>query len=71
MEGANQTFCEDCLVPLSVKHVLTECPNFNEERNQHFNTNHANLSEMVCETGVEYGGRLYRYLETIDYLDKI
>lgn len=32
MEGAPAPYCEDCLVPLTVKHVLAECPTHNHVR---------------------------------------
>ncbi|XP_068224033.1 uncharacterized protein [Palaemon carinicauda] len=35
MSGEHQPFCEDCLVPLTVKHILTECPNYLTERIRH------------------------------------
>ena len=35
MCGEPQPFCEDCLVPLTIKHILTECPSLQEERNQY------------------------------------
>ena len=35
MSGESQPYCEDCLVPLTIKHALIECPSFQEERNQY------------------------------------
>ena len=29
-------YCEDCIVPLSVQHVLEECPSLEEERRRFF-----------------------------------
>ena len=34
MCNSYQPFCEDCLVPLTVKHLLTECPSLVEIRNK-------------------------------------
>ena len=34
MAGDPQTFCEDCLVPLTVRHLLVECPSHGELRDQ-------------------------------------
>lgn len=31
MEGGHLPYCEDCIVPLTVKHILIECPTFNNE----------------------------------------
>ena len=35
MSGDPQSYCEDCLVPLTVKHILTECPSLRDERSRH------------------------------------
>ena len=32
MEGLPLRYCEDCIVPLTVQHVLVECPTFTDER---------------------------------------
>ena len=34
MCGDPQTYCEDCLVPLTVKHLLVECPSLGDLRDQ-------------------------------------
>ena len=31
-----QPFCEDCLVPLTVKYFMIECPSLSDKRDQHF-----------------------------------
>ena len=33
MEGAPPPYCEDCIVPLTVHHVVAECPTYVEARN--------------------------------------
>ena len=32
MSADPQTFCMDCLVPLTVEHLLVECPSLRDER---------------------------------------
>ena len=32
MEQRPQPYCEDCLVPLSIKHVMIGCPSYKAER---------------------------------------
>lgn len=32
MEGRPRSFCDDCLVPLTIEHILVECPSYQEER---------------------------------------
>ena len=34
MERGPQPYCEDCLVPLTVRHLLVECPSYCDERAQ-------------------------------------
>ena len=34
MSGDPQIYCEDCLVPLTVRHLLVECPSLGELRDQ-------------------------------------
>jgi hypothetical protein len=36
MEQRPLPFCEDCLVPLTVKHALAECPSYGDERRRCF-----------------------------------
>ena len=36
MSGEHQPYCDDCLVPLTIKHLLIECPSHQELREQHF-----------------------------------
>ena len=35
MEGHPPPFCLDCLVPLTVKHVLAECPSYQQQRRRY------------------------------------
>ena len=34
MEKGPQPYCEDCLVPLTVRHLLVECPSCGDERSE-------------------------------------
>ena len=36
MENRQQPYCSDCIVPLTVKHVLAECPSHSDIREQMF-----------------------------------
>ena len=74
MEAKPPPFCDDCLVPLTVKHLLTECPSFVNERERSFNKYRDNngiylLSKILgpeCEVK-----SLFKFLKDIDILDKI
>ena len=32
MEGGFQPYCEDCLVPYTIKHIIAECPSQQDNR---------------------------------------
>ena len=32
MDRSNLSYCDDCLVPVPVKHIILECPNFQDQR---------------------------------------
>ena len=36
MEERHPPYCQDCLVPLTIKHILAECPSLQERRRRHF-----------------------------------
>ena len=36
MEQRPPPFCDDCIVPLTVRHILAECPTCNDMRRAHF-----------------------------------
>ena len=36
MTQSSPRFCDDCVVPLTVKHVLAECPSHAQERARNF-----------------------------------
>ena len=38
MENREQPYCEDCIVPLTVKHVVAECPSFSDIRRRIYPT---------------------------------
>ena len=36
MDRSNLSYCDDCLVPVTVMHIVLECPCFQEQRVEHF-----------------------------------
>ena len=63
MAGDQQPYCNDCLVPMSIKHILTECPSLGDLRDQFLKESRGEdgryilaktLGESVCpgHTGV-------------------
>ena len=74
MNGNPQPFCDDCLVPLTVKHLMVECPSFNDERKEYLincKTADGNYSiEKIL--GYHFNAdNLFRYIEKIGILKKI
>ena len=62
MEAANHRYCEDCLVPLTIEHLLIECPNYINERRTCFGKATLGLSEVFSRGAsgsmVPYAGML-------------
>ena len=71
MDRSNLSYCEDCLVPVTLKHIIFECPNFQEERIEHFGSNAIDMCDILCDGNVGYGGDLYKYLHSINFLSKV
>ena len=78
MEQAHPPYCDDCLIPLTVKHVMAECPSYNEHRRRLFprtvgmNADDA-LQEILSEKpNVEFHSReVIQYLAQCNLLDRI
>ena len=51
LDGDPAPFCDGCLVPLTVEHILTECPDYIVERRTHFGADgvneHVNLQRVL------------------------
>ncbi len=65
-------YCQNCLVPLSVRHLLVECPDYLEERHRFFGP-HPTLRTLLGEPS--HGSfnltRLLHYLAAINYLEDL
>ena len=71
MSGENQKYCMDCIVPLTVQHIIIECPSFDESRRRHLGRPQ-NLKEVLGDAGpVEAGGALYLFLWEIQLFNRI
>ena len=65
LTGENQPYCVDCVVPLTLRHIISECPNYHDDRNNHLH-NLNSLSAVLGEGGpVQLNGPLYKYLKEI------
>ena len=70
MEGSNRSYCDDCLVPLTIIHILSECPNFNQERIQVFGRRIPPVRDMLFKHS-RVNGDLHKYLNYINFFNKI
>ena len=70
MSGDNPPYCNDCIVPLTVRHLLVECPSYGDIRRDIFGNKTPSLKDILT-TYADYQGRLYNYLIQIDIINKI
>ena len=71
MEGGNPPFCEECVVPLTMKHILIECPSLEEHRDLFGFTGPPTLTTVFKPYNTDFNGPLYAYLRRIRILNKI
>ena len=74
MAGENQPFCEDCLVPLTVRHLLVECPSLRDLRRQLFTWARGRdgdfLISKILGEDIDYGN-LFCFIERANFLNEI
>ena len=73
MSRDNPPFCDDCLVQLTVRHIMVECPSFLDERKKYFShakeSDEYSLSKILgCVSNVN---NLFNFIKDIGILDKI
>ena len=78
MERGHLPYCEDRIVPLSVQHVLAECPSLEEERRRFFpNTLHLSVEERMSiilaepRSGTFDINKLILFLQSCNVIHKI
>ena len=71
MENGARPYCEDCIVPLTVKHFIAECPSHEDNRNQHYGRGQHTLTSMLDRQKIAYNGPLFKYLTDIQLIDKL
>ena len=47
LTGDEQPLCEECIVPLTVKHIITECPEYSNHKRQYFNEDTISLQTIL------------------------
>lgn len=70
MEKGPRPFCEDCIVPLSVKHLLSECPNFTQERRACFGIR-TSIKDILTGNNSNHLDKLHNYLISTNIFSKI
>ena len=73
MENDHQPYCEDCVVPLTVRHLLVECPSLGDEREQFLQYGKGNdgaflMSDILGRDGVFDCSGLFGFLISVDVL---
>jgi Holliday junction resolvase-like predicted endonuclease len=74
MESRHQTYCSGCLVPLTVHHILVECPEYSEERRMCFPVpGQLTISEVLAQpqNGVFNTNRLLQFLRNTNLMKEI
>ena len=69
-----QPYCNDCLVPLSVRHILIECPSLNDLRIRCFNDRDVRAASYSLEyiLGSNFSeNNLFKFLKEADILHMI
>ena len=61
-ENAGPPMCHECGSPLTIKHLLTECMNFNQDRVLCFNQTYTDLATILNRRDNTFGGPLYNYI---------
>ena len=68
-------FCEDCLVPLTVRHILVECPSLGELRAQHLSESRdrdgAYILAKILGADVNDKSGIFRFIAEADLLQHI
>ena len=49
MERRNQPYCDDYILPLSVKHIIAECPYYSDSRNRIFHNGHKQSDSTIMK----------------------
>ena len=76
MENDHQPYCEDCLVPLTVRHLLVECPSLGDEREQFLQYGKGGdgsflLANILGRDGIFNSSGLFGFLNSIDVLSEL
>ena len=73
MEKRPQPYCDDCLVPLTVRHLLVECPSYCDERQKFLGDCKDRDGSFSLSTilGFNFCKNIFEYLKTLKIFDEI
>ena len=74
LKGYSASHCQECIVPLTVRHLLSECPNFNNERRQIFSkTSGIGLLREILgdNSSVAFNGKTFTFLKRIGFYHRL
>ena len=72
MGGNFQPFCNDCLVPQTVRQLLVECPSLLEQRERHFNRDREGNFSLKLILGRDLNEEsLFNFIEETGYFNQI
>lgn len=71
MERSPPPLCEDCIVTLTVEHILAECPSYIESRNRFFPQCASMTHDDKMVFMLDHHSALLQYLKETDNIDRI
>ena len=71
MAGGQPPECEDCNTIVTVKHIILECPSFENQRRRFFPNYRADMKYFLNEADTSYGGPLYSFVKEINLLNNL
>ena len=54
--------------PLTIKHILTDCPSLNHRRRKLFGTPNITMKQLLNDGETTRGGTLYKFVTNLDLL---
>ncbi|KAK4328568.1 hypothetical protein Pmani_001044 [Petrolisthes manimaculis] len=76
MDRIHPPYCDDCLIPLTVRYIIVECPSFEDLRRRHLSEYRVgdgsySLSRVLGEEACSVGGNTLSYVEEAGLLHKL
>jgi ribonuclease HI len=71
MEGGNPPECDICILPLTIKHILTECNKYIPERMATFNRLNPSMEYILKECDTAYNGKVHNFIRSMNILHNL